>query len=80
MERYLVSIYKRMLQELLTYHVNQFDETTVEVIHDDRPAGRKSYMWIHRSGGYDKDKSIVVYEYKNTRSSTHPIEFYKSMP
>ena len=77
-ERYLVAIYERILQELLTYHVNQCDETTVEVIRDDRPAGSKSYMWIHRSGEYYKDKPIVVYEYQKTRSSVHPIEFYKS--
>ena len=35
----------------LQAHVNQCDETPVDVIHDGRPAGSTSYMWVHLNGG-----------------------------
>ena len=45
-ERYLSVVYEMMKQCQLKAHVNQCDETTVDVIHDGRPAGSKSYMWV----------------------------------
>ena len=43
-EDYFTPLYDRLREVLLSYHVTQADETPVEVIHDDRPAGSKSYM------------------------------------
>jgi|GEM_PF-5948987 len=43
-EKYFVPVYELMKSTSLKAHVNQCDETTVEVIHDGRPAGNKSYM------------------------------------
>ena len=43
-ESYLSVVYEMMKQCQLKAHVNQCDETTVDVIHDGRPAGSKSYM------------------------------------
>ncbi len=57
--------------------MNQSDETTVEVIHDGRPAGSKSYMWVHLTGELSLVPKIVVYEYQKTRHSDHPKEYYK---
>lgn len=61
----------------LQAHVNQCDETTVEVIHDGRPAGSKSYMWVHLTGELGPEPVIVVYEYQKTRHSDHPKEYYR---
>lgn len=57
--------------------MNQCDETPLEVIHDDRPAGSKSYMWVHLTGELSPGPKIVVYEYQKTRHSDHPKEYYK---
>lgn len=76
-ERYLLPIYNFMKTRQLEAHVNQCDETPVEVIHDDRPAGSKSYMWVHITGELSKVPQIVVYEYQKTRHSDHPKEYYK---
>ncbi len=61
----------------ITAHVNQCDETPLEVIHDGRPAGSKSYMWVHLTGELSDIGPIVVYEYQKTRHSDHPKEYYK---
>lgn len=76
-ERYLKPVYDRMKEELFRYHVTQADETPVEVINDGRSAGSTSYMWVHRSGEYYKDRPVVLYEYQKTRHHRHPEEFYK---
>lgn len=76
-ERYLAPIYDFMKAEQLKAHVNQSDETPLEVIHDGRPAGSKSYMWVHLTGELSDVPPIVVYEYQKTRHSDHPKEYYK---
>ena len=76
-ERYFTSVYDYMKVRQLQAHVNQCDETTVEVIHDNRPAGSKSYMWVHLTGELSPDPTIIVYEYQKTRHSDHPKEYYK---
>ena len=76
-ERYLAPVYDFMKAEQLKAHVNQSDETPLEVIHDGRPAGSKSYMWVHLTGELSEVPPIVVYEYQKTRHSDHPKEYYK---
>lgn len=76
-ERYFQPIYDLMIRTQLQAHVNQSDETPVEVIHDDRPAGSKSYMWVHLTGELSPVPKIIVYEYQKTRHSDHPKEYYK---
>lgn len=76
-ERYLLPVYNFMKTRQLEAHVNQCDETPVEVIHDGRPAGSKSYMWVHITGELSNVPKIVVYEYQKTRHSDHPKEYYK---
>lgn len=49
-ERYFQPVYDLMKKQQLQAHVNQCDETPLEVIHDGRPAGSKSYMWVHITG------------------------------
>lgn len=77
-ERYFLPIYERMKEKQLEAHVNQCDETPLEVIHDGRPAGSKSYMWVHLTGELSPEPRIIVYEYQKTRHSGHPKEYYKN--
>ena len=76
-ERYLAPVYDFMKAEQLKAHVNQSDETPLEVIHDGRSAGSKSYMWVHLTGELSDIPPIMVYEYQKTRHSDHPKEYYK---
>ena len=76
-ERYLSPVYVRMKDALLAVHVNQCDETPVEVVNDGRSAGSKSYMWVHITGELSTGPKVVLYEYQKTRSSDHPKAFYK---
>ena len=76
-ERYFKPVYEYMIKKQLTYHVNQCDETPVEVIKDGRPPGSQSYMWVHRTGELSPGPPIIVYEYQKTRNSSHPKEYYK---
>lgn len=76
-ERYFQPVYDLMKVQQLKVHVNQCDETPLEVIHDDRPTGSKSYMWVHLTGELSDVPPIVVYEYQKTRHSDHPKEYYK---
>ena len=77
-ERYFQPIYGLMKKLQLKVHVNQCDETPLEVIHDGRPAGSKSYMWVHLTGELSPVPKIIVYEYQKTRHSDHPKEYYKN--
>lgn len=76
-ERYLQVVYDLMKKVQLQAHVNQCDETTLEVIHDGRPAGSKSYMWVHLTGELSPVPKVIVYEYQKTRHSDHPKDYYK---
>lgn len=76
-ERYLQPVYDQMKSRQLESHVNQCDETTLEVIHDGRPAGSTSYMWVHVTGELSPGPDIIVYEYEKTRHSDHPKEYYR---
>jgi transposase len=76
-EKYFAPVYELMKVTSLKAHVNQCDETPVTVIHDGRPAGSRSYMWVHITGELSPGPKIVVYEYQKTRHSDHPKEYYK---
>ena len=59
-EEYLSVLYDHLHSLLYGYHVIQADETPVLVNHDGRPAGPKSYTWVHRSGYMYPEEQIVV--------------------
>lgn len=56
-------------------HVNQCDETPLKIIHVDRPAGSKSYTWIHITGELSPVLKVVVYEYRKIRYRDHYIKY-----
>ena len=76
-EEYLSVLYDYLHKELYSYHVIQADETPVLVNHDGRKAGSKSRMWVYRSGHLYQNRQIVLYEYQQTRNTSHPREFLK---
>lgn len=77
-DRYLAILYDYLHERLYQYHVLQADETPVLVNKDGRPAGSKSYMWVYRTGKMYQDKQIVLYDYQQTRNTSHPREFLKN--
>ena len=76
-KRYFIPLVERMRQELLKLPVTQSDETPTQVIKDGKRPGSKSYMWVHRSGEFFKDRPIVIYEYQKGRSHELPLAFYR---
>lgn len=74
-ERYLSLLYNRLQEHLIQCPLIQADETPVEVSKDGRSAGRKSYMWVYRTGKYYMDQPIILYDYQKTRKAEHPRKF-----
>jgi len=76
-ELYLEPVYERLKQHLLNETVLHADETTVQVLHEQgRDAQTKSYEWIYRTGER-AERSIAIYEYRETRNREHPGNFLK---
>lgn len=70
---WLKPLYEMMHTELLAKDVLHADETEVEVLREpDRPAVRKSYMWMYRTSG--DSFPIVLYDYREGRSGSYPKE------
>lgn len=71
-ERYLSILYDYLHKYLYRCHVIQADEIPLLVNKDGRPAGSKSYMWVYRTGKYQTDRPVVLYDYQKTRKTDHP--------
>lgn len=74
-ENYLSLIYERLHKILCSQSVLQADETPVQVTKDGRPAGSKSYMWVYRTSEMIPEKSIILYDYEQTRNADRPRKF-----
>lgn len=73
-KEWLSQIYSRLHEELLERTYLHADETTLQVLHEPgREAQSKSYLWLYRSGR--DGPPIVLYDYQQTRSKEHPIQF-----
>lgn len=71
---WLVHVYQRLHEELLTKEVLHADETELQVIREEgRTAANKSFMWLYTTG--HTDVPIYLYEYQTTRASKHPKAF-----
>ena len=74
---WLKPIWQRMKERLVKEEVLHADETTLQVL---KEAGRKatstSYMWLYRTSGCSAHQ-LVLYEYQETRSASHPAEFLR---
>jgi transposase len=70
----LTPLYDLMHAELLLQDILHADETTLQVLSEPgRPAQAKSFLWLYRTGR--EGPPIVLFDYQETRSATHPIEF-----
>lgn len=74
-DRYLSRVWNYLHGILLSHRILQADETTCDVSKDGRRAGRKSYMWVYRTGAYEPEHPIVLYDYQKTRQLEHPMRF-----
>jgi len=70
-------VYDWLWQELKKCGYIQNDETTLQVIHDGRKAGRLSYMWVHMTSELCDDVNpIVIFSYEMTRAADHLREYF----
>ncbi len=76
-EDWLMPVYNRLREHLLSEKVLHADETVLQVLNEPgKKANTNSYEWLYRTSGYARNP-IVLYEYKPTRSSSHPKNFLK---
>jgi|GEM_PF-5706472 len=82
-ENWLLPIYEKLKEKLLSCDVLHADETTLQVLREPgKTAQSKSYMWLYRTSGdadnpADDLRPIVLYEYQPSRSRKHPEAFLK---
>ena len=75
---WLEPLYEHIRHELLTEEILHADETVLQVLKEPgRSARSESFMWLYRTGRYTK-RPAVLYEYRETRSSAHPIKFLET--
>ena len=73
---YLEPLYNRFKEILLNQDIIHADETPLQVLKEEnRPAKRKSFMWLYKSNMYDRQ--IVLYDYQISRGQEHPKRFLK---
>lgn len=76
-ENLLLTFYKRLIAFVIACDVIHADETTLQVLHEPgRSAKQKSYIWLYRTSGC-AEHSVVIYEYRETRQKSNPMEFLK---
>lgn len=71
----ITPLIERMHELIVRYDIARCDETVVQVLKEkDRPASRKSYMWLF-SGG-PPDKRCFIYQYHPTRAESIAHTFF----
>ena len=76
-ERWCLPILEEMHKRLLLPGIIHGDETVVQVLHEaDRKATTDSRMWVYCNGKMN-DRSIIIFEYQQTRGGVHPAKFLK---
>ncbi|KAB3526305.1 IS66 family transposase [Alkaliphilus serpentinus] len=71
---WLKFVYDRLHDRLLKETYIHADETTLQVLSEDKKsATSKSYMWLYASGKFGPQ--ILLYEYTPSRASKHPKAF-----
>ncbi len=76
-ERWCLPILEEMHKRLLLLGIIHCDETVLQVLHEtDRKATTDSRMWVYCNGKMN-DRSIIIFEYQQTRGGVHPAKFLK---
>lgn len=73
---HLKKVYLYLCEQLKAYRFQQCDETYWQVVLDERKAGAKSFIWVHRSGELLPGPAIVAYCFEKTRGADHLRSFY----
>ena len=74
---YLWMVYDYLITLLMDERYHQCDETTWNVINDGRPAGSKSYVWLHATSELCECNPIIIFAYELTRGTDHLRKFYE---
>ena len=74
---YFFLLYDFMKARLMEQPYHHCDETTLQVIHDGRSAGTKSYVWVHCTGELLTCHPIILFCYELTRGTDHLRRFYE---
>lgn len=76
-EQWCLPVYKKMRALLIAGNIIHADESVLQVLHE---AGRKattdSRMWVYCNGKMN-DRSVIIFEYQQTRGGIHPARFLK---
>lgn len=76
-QMWLQPIYDKLHERLISSEAAHADETTLQVLKEPgKKPQSKSYMWLYRTGQYEKHQ-IALYKYERSRSSKHAEEFLK---
>jgi transposase len=76
-ERWLEPLYGLMKSRMEEEDILHADETVLQALHEPGRASRtNSYMWLYMTGVLAAI-SVVLYEYQETRSGSHPKKFLK---
>lgn len=74
-EMWLKPVYDVLHKKLVNCETAHADETTVQVLKEPgKKPQSKSYMWLYRTGQYEKDK-IALYEYQSGRNAKYAQNF-----
>lgn len=74
-ETWLKPIYNELHKKLVSCEIAHADETTIQVLKEPgRKPQAKSYMWLYRTGQYEKDQ-IALYDYQEGRNAKYAQEF-----
>ena len=79
-EVYLSMVYDRLHEYIYKNSVIHADETPVKVMRIDGEkiaGGKKTYMWVYRSGLNPRSHPIILYDWQPSRRADHPREFLK---
>lgn len=76
-EQWCLPVYEKMRALLIAGNIIHADESVLQVLHE---AGRKattdSRMWVYCNGKMN-DRSVIIFEYQQTRGGIHPARFLK---
>jgi len=74
-ETWLKPIYNELHKKLVSCEIAHADETIIQVLKEPgRKVQSKSYMWLYRTGQYEKDQ-IALFDYQMGRKAEYAQEF-----
>lgn len=74
---FFMPVYNRMQRRLAGYRWHQCDETTWQIILNEKGKGKKSYFWVHRSSELDHENpQIILYQIELSRGEEHLEKFF----